>query len=101
MTNEEIEIISCYRNHCGSCAHYRSSLVRPPENSFDTWFNEENGDCGRYPPVFVGGNLDDLTDDYEFAARNYQSPKVHSFSPKCGEFSIASWITVLPIKNPD
>lgn len=101
MTNEDLKIIRCWSKHCGSCTHYRSDLVRPPENSFETWFDHVNGDCSRYPPVFVGGSLDSLTDDYEFASENYQMPKVHSFTPMCGEFSLASWIPVLEIKNPD
>jgi hypothetical protein len=94
MEDEDKELIAAHAGYCGTCKHYKAALCKPTEstNKWESWFNFENAECRRYPPVFVGGNESCETEDGEFDALNWQHPKVHAFCECCGEYARATWL---------
>lgn len=95
MTKEDKQLIAGYDGFCGTCKYFKASLCKPTEskNTWDTWFNNDDpADCYRYPPVFVGGDTDDKTEDGFFGSLNWQYPKIYAYSHGCGEYARALWL---------
>lgn len=94
METKDKQLIAKYEGYCGTCKYLNSSLRKPTEstNTWETWFDSERDGCLRYPPVFVGGDKDAMTEDGCFCATNWQSPVVNAFSEGCGEYVRALWV---------
>ena len=94
METKDQQLIAEHDGFCGTCKYFEASLCKPTEstNTWETWFWGENANCLRYPPVFVGSDLDIKTDEGDFDSLNWQHPKVDAFCRGCGEYVRASWV---------
>ena len=101
MEDEDKELIAAHAGYCGTCKYYKAALCKPTEslNKWESWFNFENAECRRYPPVFTGGHESCETEDGEFDALNWQHPKVHAFCECCGEYAPATWLHNVQIEG--
>lgn len=74
--------IEDYEGKCALCKYFRPAYSRTNRKSkSDSWLDDP-GWCVRYPPVFVGGNLDP---NDQCDTLRYGQPGVDGFDG-CGEY---------------